>query len=166
MTIRAATEQDLAGIFAIYDHEVLSGICTFETTVKSPEERIEWFARHGPARYPLLVAEEGGAISGWAGLSAWSPRQAYVRTAENSVYVASSARGRGTGRLLQELLAAAQETPVKVLVGRIVQPNVPSVRLHESLGFKPVGVMRRVGEKFGKLLDVLIMDVHLDETAA
>lgn len=163
--VHLATPADLPGIFEIYDEQVLHGIATFETVVKTPEERRAWFDAHPPQRYPALVAAEQDRVVGWAGLSPWSPRQAYARTAENSVYVHQSQRGQGLGSLLmRELIARAlRDTPVRVMVARIAQPSPASVALHESLGFRPVGALRRCGEKFGRILDVLIMDLHLDQ---
>ena len=98
MIIRAASAEDLPGIFAIYDHEVLHGTATFDTHPKSPVERVDWFASDGNGRYPILVAESGGQVVGWARLYAWSPRKAYDRTAENAVYVHREHRGRGISR--------------------------------------------------------------------
>ena|SRR5436190_2197060 len=162
--VRPANPEDLPGIFAIYDEHVLAGISTFETAPKSPEERLDWYRTHRPDRYPLLVAVDGGSVIGWAGLSQWSARQAYARTAENSVYVRPDCQGRALGRLLlRDLIERSErDTPVRVIVARIVQPNPASVRLHESQGFAPIGLMRRCGEKFGRLLDVLLMDRHAD----
>jgi phosphinothricin acetyltransferase len=164
-SIRTATIEDLDGIFAIYDQQVLHGTATFETVTKTAEERRAWFDAHEPGKYPAIVAQEAGRVVGWAGLSAWSARPAYARTAENSVYVREDWRGRGLGRrLLEELLARAiAETPVRVVVARIALPSAVSVGLHTSLGFVPVGTLRRCGEKFGRILDVLIMQRHLDE---
>ncbi len=161
--IRDAVEGDLPGIFAVYDEEVLRGTATFETEPKSPAGRLAWFEAHPREIYPVLVEEEGGAILGWARLQPWSPRPAYRRTAEDSVYVAAGARGRGIGRaLLAELLRRARAAGIAVVVARIAGGNPASVRLHEAAGFRPVGTMRRVGEKFGRILDVAILDLHLD----
>ena len=162
MNIREAKLDDLDGIFAIYDREVLHGTATFDTVVKSTQERLDWFATAGN-RYPILVAEQNNRVLGWARLYAWSPRRAYDRTAENAVYVRDDARGKGAGRaLMQKLIEVAPQRGVHVLVARIVEGNPASVRLHEALGFKTIGVMRQVGEKFGTLLDVRLMDLHLD----
>jgi phosphinothricin acetyltransferase len=166
--IRLAKALDLDGIFSIYDQQVLHGIATFETVPKTHEERQGWFEAHPPAKYPALIATQDGgdgSVLGWAGLSPWSPRPAYARTAENSVYVHEAWRGKGLGKLLmRELIAMAlRDTPVRVMVARIAQPSPGSVALHTSLGFKPVGTLRRCGEKFGRILDVLIMELHLDQ---
>ncbi|HZP12311.1 MAG TPA: GNAT family N-acetyltransferase [Nevskiaceae bacterium] len=166
MNIREAKRDDLDGIFAIYDREVLHGTATFDTVVKSTQERLDWFATAGQ-RYPVLVAEEKNRVLGWARAYAWSPRRAYDRTAENAVYVRDDARGRGLGRaLMEKLIELAPQHGIHVLVARIVEGNPASVRLHEALGFKTIGVMRQVGEKFGTLLDVRLMDLHLDHKRA
>jgi phosphinothricin acetyltransferase len=163
IALRDATATDLDAVFAIYDEEVLRGTATFETTPKSAAERRAWFEEHPRARYPVIVAEEAGTVLGWARLQPWSPRPAYARTAEDSVYVAAAARGRGVGRaLLGELLARAPGAGIAVVLARIAEGNPPSIRLHERAGFRTVGVMRRVGEKFGRILDVTLMDRHLD----
>ncbi|MEK6702832.1 MAG: N-acetyltransferase family protein [Planctomycetota bacterium] len=167
MLIRDAAADDLAGIFEIYDREVLHGTATFETVPKTPAERVEWLAAHRPAAHPAIVAVEpdhgSSRVLGWATLSAWSARCAYARAAENSVYVHLSARGRGVGRaLLGELLVRARAANLAVIIARIAEGNPASVRLHESAGFETIGVMRRIGEKFGRVLDVRMMDLHLD----
>jgi L-amino acid N-acyltransferase len=165
--IRPATEADLPGIFAIYDVEVLHGTATFDTEPKPAAARLEWFRNDGGGRYPLLVAEADGRIAGWARLYAWSPRPAYDRTAENAVYVHAQFRGRGVSRaLMTELMRQAPGRGVQVLIARIVEGNPASLALHQSLGFESIGVMRRVGEKFGRLLDVRLMCRHLDGPAA
>lgn len=162
-TIRDATPDDLDAVFAIYDEQVLRGTATFETVPRPPGERRAWFDAHPRGRYPVIVAEDGGAVLGWARLQPWSPRPAYARTAENSVYVSAAARGRGVGKaLLDELLARARGAGIAVVLARIAEGNPASIRLHDRAGFRTVGVMRRVGEKFGRILDVTLMDLHLD----
>lgn len=163
MNLRAAAETDLPGIFAIYDHEVLHGTATFDTEPRTPQQRLEWFRADGDGRYPLRVAEEAGVIAGWCRLYAWSPRPAYARTAENAVYVHRDFRGRGLARgLMEELMRLAPPRGVQVLIARIVEGNPASRGLHEALGFATIGVMSRVGEKFGRVLDVRLMQRHLD----
>jgi phosphinothricin acetyltransferase len=163
MHVREATPRDLDRIFAIYDREVLGGTATFETEPRTPAQRVEWFDAHDRARYPVIVAEEGGEVVGWARLYPWSPRPAYARTAENAVYVDAAHRGRGLGALLLAgLIERARATGIKVIVARVVEGNPASVRLHEAVGYTTIGVMRRVGEKLGRVLDVRLMDLHLD----
>ena len=163
MKIRAATEADLPGIFAIYDREVLHGTATFDTEPKSAAERLAWLRDDAGGRYPILVAEVDGAVAGWARLYAWSNRCAYARAAENAVYVDAAQRGKGVGRaLLAELIRLAPQRDVHVLLARIVEGNPGSLALHEALGFRSIGVLQRVGEKFGRVLDVRLLERQLD----
>lgn len=163
MVIRDAVEADLPGIFAIYDREVLHGTCTSDTQVKSDEERLAWFATAG-GRYPVLVAEIEGRIAGWTRLYQWSARCAYDRAAENAVYVHEEFRGRGVGRaLLAALIARCPQIGVRVIIARVVEGNPESLGLHERAGFQTIGIMRQIGEKFGRLLDVRLLSLHLDD---
>ena len=141
MLIRDATEDDLPGIFEIYDREVLHGTATFDTVPKTPAERLEWLRLHQAPQYPAIVAVEpdhgGTRVLGWASLSPWSLRCASARAAENSVYVHPSAAGRGLGRTLMEIIIRrAKEAGLGVLIARIVEGNPASLALHEKLGFK------------------------------
>jgi len=164
MKLRAATEADLPGIFAIYDHEVLHGTATFDTEPKSAAERVAWLRDDGNGRYPILVADVDGAVAGWARLYAWSNRCAYARAAENAVYVSRDHRGRGVGRaLLEELIRLAPGRGIHVLLARVVEGNPASLALHEALGYQTIGVMRGVGEKFGRVLDVRLLDRQLSQ---
>lgn len=166
LVVRDATSQDLAGIFAIYDHEVLHGTATFDTEPKNADQRLEWLAAHLSPKYPALVAVDPrrpSDILGWATLSPWSPRAAYARSAENSVYVRESARGMGVGReLMRHLVLSARANRIAVIIARIADGNPPSIALHKRCGFKPVGTLHRVGQKFGQILDVHILELHLD----
>jgi phosphinothricin acetyltransferase len=168
MLIRDATADDLPGIFEIYDREVLRGTATFDTVPKTPAERDEWLKSHQNPRHPAIVAVEpdhgGTRVLAWGSLSPWSTRCAYARAAENSVYVHPSARGRGLGRaILEELIRRARASGLGVILARIVEGNPASLALHEKLGFHTIGTMRRVGEKFGIIHDVRLMDLHIDQ---
>lgn len=162
IAVRDALASDADAINAIYNHEVEHGTATFDTEPITHQRRLQWLATHGP-RHPVLVAERSGVVAGWASLSPWSPRRAYDRTAEVSVYVSPDHRGAGVGRqLLAELIDRARVVGLAVLIARIAGPGEASSRLHRAAGFEPVGLMRRVGEKFGRLIDVEILDLHLD----
>jgi phosphinothricin acetyltransferase len=170
MLIRDATAGDVPAILEIYNEQVLHGTATFDTEPKTGADHGPWFTRHDRERYPILVAEEGGAggagggmVVGWARLYPWSDRCAYARSAENSVYVQKEWRGRGVARaLMTELLARARARGIGVILARIAEGNPASIRLHENLGFERIGTMRRVGEKFARVLDVELMQLHLD----
>lgn len=161
--IRDATRADLEAIFTIYNHEVLHEVSTFDTETRDPKADADWLADRAP-RYPVLVAVRDGVVLGWGSLSQWSSKRGYARTAEVSVYIDRSYRGEGIGRLLLDaLIERAPRGGIAVLLARIAGENPASNALHESLGFAHVGVQRRSGEKFGRVLDVALMDLHLDD---
>jgi L-amino acid N-acyltransferase YncA len=158
---RPAAETDLPLILEIYNHEVTSSTATYDTEPRTEEEHRRWFHHHGPA-YPVLVAEREGRVCGWASLSPWSDRLAYSRSVEVSVYVARECRRRGVGRvLLEALITAARERGHHALLSRISADNDASILLHATLGFATVGTLKEVGVKFGRLLDVVIMELLL-----
>ena len=162
--IRLARESDLPELVAIYNHEVLHSTATFDTQTVTVDEWRHWLRAHEPTRHPILVAQEGARALGFASLSEWSKRCAYARAAEVSIYIHRDARGRGLGRaLLGALIQRARAIGLGVLLARIVGTGGASNRLHESLGFTHIGSMRRVGQKFGKILDVELYDLQLDE---
>jgi L-amino acid N-acyltransferase len=160
MQVRAAREADLAAITAIYNEQVRCGTATFDTEPRGPEAARAWLAGHDPVRHPVLVAEEGGRVAGWASLTAWSPRGAYARTVEASVFVDGACRRRGAGReLVAALEAAARRAGHRVVLGRIEASNQASLSLFAAAGYRVVGVMHQVGEKFGRLLDVVVVEL-------
>lgn len=157
ITTRAATLADLTAIISIYNDAVLTTNATFDTQPRTLAEQQVWLAAHG-AEYPVLVAEVDGVVAGWASLSRWSPKLAYSGTTEISLYVHGDYRGRGVGKaLMAAILVAGQSAGFHTVLARIVEGNGVSVRLHEAFGFELVGIMREVGYKFGRWLDVLLM---------
>lgn len=161
--LRLARPGDLAGIFAIYDHEVLHGIATCDTEPRSPDGRLEWLAAHDPVQQPALVVEDAElGIAAWGCLSAWSPRPAYARTCEDTVYVHPRRQGRGLGKLLlDELVRRARDLDRGLVIARIVEGNPVSLHLHERAGFETIGIMPGAAEKLGRLLDVRILGLRI-----
>ena len=163
IAIRDAKLADLPRIFAIYNREVEGGTATFDTEPRRIGRDDGWLADRQPF-HPVVVAEEKvGGVIGWASIGPWSPRGAYRRTGEVSVYVDPGARGRGVGgALLGALVEKARDSEVTVLLARVAQPNPASRALHAAHGFAAFGIQRRCGEKLGRILDVELMDLHLD----
>ncbi|MDB5942114.1 MAG: putative N-acetyltransferase, family [Ramlibacter sp.] len=162
-TIRASRDQDMPAITAIYAHHVLNGTGTFETT---PPTEADMAARRADVLskdLPYLVAEEDGRILGFAYCTWFKPRPAYRYSAEDSIYMADGARGRGAGKqLLAALAQEAEAAGIRKLIAVIGDSaNVGSVRVHEAIGFTPVGVLKSCGWKFGKWLDVVLMEKTL-----
>ena len=159
MSIRAASHADLPRILEIYNREVLVSTATYDTVPRTEGDHRRWFAIHGP-EHPVLVAESAGAVVGWASLSPWSDRAAYARTVEVSVYVAEEHRRQGVGKMLMEaLIRAGRARGHHSLLARISADNEASVLLHAQCGFRVVGTMHEAGTKFGRLLDVTIMEM-------
>jgi phosphinothricin acetyltransferase len=165
ITIRRAVLTDLEAITAIYNDAILTTTATFDTEPKSLADRRVWWDAHDD-RHPVLVAECGGQVVGWSSLSQWSERRAYADTAETTFYVHADHRGRGVGRRLKrETIAEARRLGFHTLIARVAEGSDASRHLNESLGFVLVGTLREVGRKFGRLLDVHILQLMLrDET--
>lgn len=162
VTIRQAQLADASAIADIYNEAILTGTATFDTEPKSVDERIQWLQTHDE-RHPVLVAEKDGKVVGWASLSSWSDRCAYTDTAETSFYVHSAHRGRGIGRGLKEaIIEEARRLKYHTLIARVAEESRASLHLNEQAGFAHVGTLKEVGRKFGRLLDVHIMQKMLD----
>jgi phosphinothricin acetyltransferase len=151
--IRPAREKDLHAVAAIYTAEVEGGVGTFDTEPKTADHFAPRLTPTSPGDL-FLVAVEAGSVVGFAHSGPFRPRPAYAGTRETSVYLASSARGRGIGRALYaELLERLDAAGVHTAMAVIALPNAASEALHQSLGFERVGVLREVGHKFGRYID-------------
>ena len=162
LAIRDATTEDLGAITEIYNHAILKTVATFDTEPKTAEEQMMWFADHGP-EYRILVADNNGLIVGWASLSRWSDRCGYSDTAEISLYVDEKHQGKGIGRkLLQAIVQKGKEAGLHTVIARIAEGSEASINLHKSVGFEHIGIMKEVGRKFGKRLDVHLLQKIYD----
>jgi phosphinothricin acetyltransferase len=163
LVIRRAALPDAAAIAEIYNEAILTTTATFDLEPKCVEEREQWLNAHS-GRFPVLVGEIGGAVIGFASLSPWSDRAAYDGTAETAFYVHSSHRGRGIGRRLKaEIIEEARRLEFHTLIARVTEDSAASIHLNLQAGFVIIGTMREVGRKFGRLLDVHIMQKMVDE---
>jgi phosphinothricin acetyltransferase len=156
--IRLANIGDIGSITEIYNEAVLNGVATFDTQEKTVEDRIAWFNSRRPI-HPVLVAQLNDEVIGWASLNQWSDRSAYDGTAEVSIYMHHAYRDQGVGGILfKELIEQARTLNLHYLLSRITEGNEKSIALHLKNGFSIVGVMHEVGNKFGRYLDVTIME--------
>ena len=163
-TIRSAIRSDARAICEIYNTAIAERSSTFETT---PRSAADFWPRIEDARFPLLVCEADEAVTGWAGLGPYSPRECYAGVGEASVYVAPRARGCGVGTALTEALAsAAVEGGFHKMIGKLFTDNVASVRLVERCGFESVGRHRRHGQLDGAWRDVLVVERLLGSLVA
>jgi len=157
--IRPAVGTDAAAMAAIYNQAVLHSTATFDTEPETTVERERWLDEHTAPQHPVLVAERDGHVVGWASLSRYSARCAYEATVEASTYIDESETGRGLGSALSEaLLEAGRTGGVHAVLARICTENAASLAMARKLGFFEVGVMREVGTKFGRSLDVMMLE--------
>jgi len=166
MILRDATEDDLEGILAIYNHAVLNSTAIWHETLADLPNRRAWLADRKSKRYPIIVAVEGdqpGAdVLGYASFGDFRPFDGYRISVEHSVYITEAARGRGLGRLLVEALyEPARALGKKVMIGGITAGNTASLALHAKLGFVQTGLMPGIGTKFGQRLDLVLVQKDL-----
>jgi phosphinothricin acetyltransferase len=161
--VRAATASDTDVIAHIYAHHVNHGTGTFET---EPPDRGEMGRRWSEVTargLPWLVADDNGAVVGYAYAGPYRPRLAYKHTVEDSIYVRADRLGAGVGSLLMPaLIDAAKECGVRQMIAVIGDSdNQASIRLHRRFGFQDAGVLKDVGFKCGRWLDTVFMQRSL-----
>jgi phosphinothricin acetyltransferase len=154
--IRTAERRDLCRITEIYNYYVLNTPVTFDIEAYTVERREPWFAQFGATgRYRLLVAEQKGIVTGYAGTTRFRPKAAYETTVETTIYCAPDAVGEGLGKqLYAELFEILKGEDIHRFVAGYALPNAASESLHRQFGFKNVGVFSENGRKFGKYWDV------------
>jgi phosphinothricin acetyltransferase len=159
-SIRPSRDADLPAITAIYAHHVLNGTGTFETTPPTEAEMTSRRADVLGKGLPYLVIEDGGKVLGYAYCQWFKPRPAYRFSAEDSIYMHPDAAGKGLGKLLlTELAKQAEAAGVRKLIAVIGDSNnAGSIGVHRALGFAHVGTIQSCGWKFGRWLDIVIMD--------
>ncbi|MFO0606182.1 MAG: N-acetyltransferase family protein [Polyangiales bacterium] len=153
-TVRDFEARDVAPANALTNHFIVHTTTHFGAAPAADGDFAALWEK-GHARFPWLAAEADGRFAGYAKAGVWREREAYAKTAEAGIYVADGLRGRGVGRALYgELLARLRAAGFHAVVAGVTLPNEASVRLHEAMGFRAVGVFRDVGRKFGAWHDV------------
>ena len=162
INIRTATDADQTAIRYIFNEAVANSTATFDTTPRTAEQQFEWFRKH-KSNHPVFIAEEDGEVIGWASLSPWSDRCAYDTTVEVSVYVHHEHRGKGLGKKLLEVVTLeGKKQKNHTIIARISEGNEASLHIHEKAGYRHIGVMKEVGYKFDRFLDVYLMQIVFD----
>jgi len=167
-TIRPSRDADIEAIAAIYGHHVLHGVASFEETPPAPAEmarRRQAILDHG---LPYLVAEIAGRVIGYCYAGPFRPRTGYRFTLEDSIYIDAAEVGRGVGRaLMTPLLASCAAMGYRQIIAVIGgSETIASIRLHAALGFAHIGVLPAIGFKFGRWIDVVLMQRALGPGAA
>jgi L-amino acid N-acyltransferase len=166
IVVRTATADDLPATLAIYNELIGTTTVAWSEQPQTLAERREWFERQQLRGFPVLVAVEGAEVVGMTSFGDFRDSvhwPGYRFTAEHSIHVRDDRRGRGIGRLLMdELLATARARGIHVLVGAIDAANADSVRFHEACGFVEVARMPETGFKFGRWLDLVLVQRMVD----
>jgi L-amino acid N-acyltransferase YncA len=168
IVVRDATAEDLPEITEIYNSRLDTTTHEWTETQHTVAERAVWLAQQRAAGMPALVAvdEDDNEVVGWATFGDFRDSvrwPGYRHTVEHSIHVREDRWGRGIGRaLIDELVGRARRNGKHVMVAGIDAANVGSIRFHERLGFFEVARMPEIGEKFGRRLDLVLMQLMLD----
>jgi L-amino acid N-acyltransferase len=148
MIIRDATEADLPALRDIYNHALLNTTAIWNDDVVDVENRRAWFQARAGQGYPILVADIGGVVSGYASFGDFRVQDGFRATVENSIYVVPEAQGRGVAR---------------ALIAAVHDENKASMQLHQALGFRATGVLHEAGQKFGLWVNLVFLELRLDD---
>jgi len=159
LEVGEAATADLPEIAAIYAHHVLHGTGTFEEVPPSIEDMAARHAAGISTGHAWLVVRDATGVLGYGYYGPFRHRAAYRWTVEDSVYVRDDVRGQGVGKaLVAALVARAEAAGLRQMLALIGDSeNIGSIGVHASLGFTRVGILRAAGMKFGRWLDVVIM---------
>ena len=163
--LRAVAVADVPAIAAIYAHAVRTGTASYELEPPSEAEMAARFDALSAGSFPFFVAESPNGVLGYAYAGPFRPRRAYRFMVEDSIYLAPSAQGHGTGRLLlSTLVEECARLGFRQMVAVIGdgKRNQASVRLHETLGFRHAGLLEGSGYKHGRWLDTVFMQLPLN----
>jgi phosphinothricin acetyltransferase len=156
--VRDAGEADLPAILDIYNAAVLNETSIWNDDVSDLTDRRAWWQARTSRGFPVYVADLDGVITGYGTFGEFRPHQGYRFTVEHSIYVATSVQRRGIGSvLLTRLIAEARRMNMHAMVGGIAADNLASLALHQRFGFVETARMPQVGFKFGRWLDLVIM---------
>ena len=162
MVVRKATRGDAPRVAAIYNEGIEDRSATFETTLRSPGDVMNWLVDE----YPVLIAELDGEVVGFARIGEYSDRCVYEGVGEHAVYVGRAARGKGVGRtLLEALVEEAARRGYYKLTSRIFTENEASLAAHRGAGFVTVGIQRRHGRLDGEWKDCVLVERLVGEAA-
>lgn len=167
LLVRDARESDLPEILAIHNNAIAETTAIWDTELADLAERQAWFEARTAAGCPILVAEIDGEVAGYASYGQFRPKSGYRFSVENSVYVAEKFHRRGVAKaLMVELLVRAERGGVHSMIAAIETSNAISITLHEKFGFVVVGQMPEVGYKFGRWMDLTLMQIVLGDGVA
>ncbi len=168
LQVRDLVLPDLEAVTGLYGRHVLNSVATFDEIPPSSEQMRQKYEQVCAQGLPWLVAETGGELAGYAYAALFHPRSAWRFTVEDSIYVDATHHRRGVGRaLLSELIARCEALGYRQMIAAVGDSgNDGSIGLHKALGFQDAGIYKDVGLKFGRWLDVVLMQRALGDGAS
>jgi L-amino acid N-acyltransferase len=158
LQLHDATEDDLAGLLAIYNDVVATSTAIFSDLPATLDERRQWWQARIAQGYPVLVARDARGVVGFSTFGDFRAWPGYRFSVEHTVHVRADGRGRGTGtQLVRALMPRAAALGKHVMIAGVDADNAASIRFHERLGFSRAGLLREVGFKFGRWLDLVFL---------
>ena len=162
ITIRPAVAADLQSILDIVNHAILHTTSNYNYEPQTFEVQLQWFTDKQQNGFPVIVAEFENKVIGYGAFGTFREKIGYQYTVEHSVYVTEGHHAKGVGKLLlSELIRLAKLQQLHVMIGAIDADNAGSIAFHKKFGFEECGIIRQVGFKFGKWLDLQLMQLLL-----
>lgn len=160
--IRPATTADLPGILSIYNDAVRHSLALWNETPVDLANRQAWLHEQQQQGFAVLVATNHSDVLGYASYGKWRAQEGFRHCVENSLYIAPAYQGQGLGkRLLSALINHAQQAGKRDMIAAIESSNQTSIRLHQNHGFRIVGQLPEIGEKFSQRLDLTLLQLKL-----
>ena len=161
--IKPADEANLASILSILNHAIVHTTAVYDYEPRQPEDIAQWFTEKQQGNFPVIIALENDTVLGYATYAPFKNKEGYKFCVEHSVYVAEGHAGKGIGKLLMtELIQLAKAQNLHTIIALIDADNIGSIIFHEKLGFSKTGVLKQVGYKFNRWLDLQFMQLTLN----
>lgn len=162
VSIRPAAPTDVPAILEIVNHAIENTTAIYDEAPRTLAQQRDWFQQKQLSGDPVLVAETSGNVVGFATFGIFKPKIGYRFSVEHSVYLSPEMTGKGIGRkLLSELIDVARKKSIHTMAGYIDSDNAGSIAFHEQFGFEKVGELKEIGYKFGRYLNVTLMQRFL-----
>lgn len=164
INIEDASTIHLPGILEIVNHAILETTAVYDYNPKSLADMELWLQEKQDNNWPVIVALQDNAVLGYATFGTFRSKEAFKYTVEHSVYINDKATGKGLGTLLlNKLIAVAKAHGHHTMIGCIDADNKGSIAFHERFGFTGCGIIKAVGFKFNRWLDMQLMQLILND---
>jgi len=163
LRIREAIAQDMPAILNMMNYHIENTTVNYNESKLSLQDQESCFAKKHKEGMPVIVAESGNRVLGFATYGIFRPFDGYRYSVEHSVYVVPDRQSQGVGKaLMRELIAIAKKQGHHTMIAGVTVGNPASIRFHEHLGFEKVGYFKEVGTKFDQWLDLVFLQLMLE----